>query len=592
LTALFLLEVFSPQALSFDPFPVNWPAQVLTGSVLAGSFLHLWWLHRATWESHALLFSLLCTCLALWLGSTTHLFHLPLFLALWSAALLLAHSLWEKKQWGGEVSVSLRHILSTWLDPSLLAAIAALILIPHVPLGEQLVTLPVLIVAAAGLGWQRQPHGWLLVAQVMFVVWLHSWPLLWVPFSQVTLLFPWYALQLASLSWLLLWLCDRATQTCRGLINQALPGADESAFYKEEGKEVAGEAFAHNARLKDISRLLSGTWPGVAVLALLEWLLHGFSLFTTLAATGHPQWLMSNGDAAAALLAAGLLLALGVYQAWQSQRTAWVYGVVVFAGAIGLYMRLLLGGLAPTSAWDTAALMSATGVIFVLYRLTQSEPLFYTVMVLPLLTLLTVPLQFASPYAGVTFITAGMLYLLTHRETNRSLPLYLAFFAFNAATYLWVPGWATHYQVFQIYVVPAALSVLLLLHFHRYELKPSVLNSARLATLSILYASATGDVFLRDELAIFAVALALSLAGIIIGIALRTRAFLYSGTAFLVLNILGQLLMLFPEQMLGRAIILLTLGALITGGMIWFNLQREKLLQRIRIFRADLATWA
>lgn len=102
---------------------------------------------------------------------------------------------------------------------------------------------------------------------------------------------------------------------------------------------------------------------------------------------------------------------------------------------------------------------------------------------------------------------------------------------------------------------------------------------------------ATVDVSVRDELMIFGVALALSLGGIGIGIALRTRAFLYSSTAFLVLNILGQLLMLFPERVLGRAIILLLLGALITGGMIWFNLQREQLFQRIRIFQADLATW-
>jgi hypothetical protein len=86
--------------------------------------------------------------------------------------------------------------------------------------------------------------------------------------------------------------------------------------------------------------------------------------------------------------------------------------------------------------------------------------------------------------------------------------------------------------------------------------------------------------------------LALSLAGIVVGIALRTRAFLYSGVISLVLNILGQLIQLFPEQRFGKAIMLLALGVTITGGMIWFNLQRERILQRIRIFRADLETWA
>jgi hypothetical protein len=170
--------------------------------------------------------------------------------------------------------------------------------------------------------------------------------------------------------------------------------------------------------------------------------------------------------------------------------------------------------------------------------------------------------------------------------------LYLALLAFNVAIYLWVPGWADRSQLFQVYVVPAALSVLLLLQLHRQELNLQVLNSARLAATSILYVSATMDVFLRGDLTIFMVVLVMSLVGIILGIALRTRAFLYGGVTFLLLNILGQLILLFPEQRLGKAIVLLVLGAVITGGMIWFNLQRELILQRLRIFRADLETWA
>jgi hypothetical protein len=184
------------------------------------------------------------------------------------------------------------------------------------------------------------------------------------------------------------------------------------------------------------------------------------------------------------------------------------------------------------------------------------------------------------------------LYLFTYRETDRSLALHLALLTLNAAIYLWVPGWANRSQLFQVYATPAALSALLLLQFHREELKPQVLNSARLAATSVLYVSATMDVFLRGELTIFMVVLALSLAGIILGIALRTRAFLYSGVTFLLFNILGQLILLFPEQRLGKAIVLLVLGVVITGGMIWFNLQRELILQRIRIFRADLENWA
>src|SRR5262249_35794990 len=136
------------------------------------------------------------------------------------------------------------------------------------------------------------------------------------------------------------------------------------------------------------------------------------------------------------------------------------------------------------------------------------------------------------------------------------------------------------------------LSVLVLLHLHREEVPSHVLNSPRLAAMSVLYACATYDVFQQESLAVFVTMVMLSLIGIFIGIALRIRAFLYSGTAFLVLNLLGQLLIHMPEHKLGRAIILLVLGATLTGISVWFSWQREQILRRIRIFRADLETWA
>lgn len=99
------------------------------------------------------------------------------------------------------------------------------------------------------------------------------------------------------------------------------------------------------------------------------------------------------------------------------------------------------------------------------------------------------------------------------------------------------------------------------------------------------------DVFLQEQFMVFVLALALSVAGIILGIGLRTRAFLYAGVTFLVLNVLGQLFQLYPEQRLGRALLLMGLGSVIMGLMIWFNIKREVVMERVRIFRADLQTW-
>jgi hypothetical protein len=181
--------------------------------------------------------------------------------------------------------------------------------------------------------------------------------------------------------------------------------------------------------------------------------------------------------------------------------------------------------------------------------------------------------------------------MYTNFSAGVLLPLYLGLLTFNLCLYLWVPSWASQTQLLQVYIMPVALSVSILLQLHHRELKPSVSQSTRLGATAALYASATLNVFLRPALGIFALALLLSLVGVVLGIALRVRAFLYTGVSFLVLNVLGQLLRFYPEQRLSKAIMLMVLGAAITGTMIWFNMKREAILQRIRIFRADLETW-
>jgi hypothetical protein len=235
--------------------------------------------------------------------------------------------------------------------------------------------------------------------------------------------------------------------------------------------------------------------------------------------------------------------------------------------------------------------MATAYALFVLQRMTRSEAVLKLVLLLPLLAAATVPFQLSSTHAGLTLLAVGTLYLLTRHATGLRTPLYLGLLAFNVSVYLWVPNWAERFGLIQVYLVPAVLSVLVLLHLHRRELRGKVANGARLAALSMLYAVATVDVFIQEQLSVFVLALALSLSGIMVGIMLRARAFLYSGTAFLLVNVLGQLLQLYPDQRLGRALVLMTLGASITGTMIWFNLKREMILTRIRVFRADLETW-
>jgi hypothetical protein len=243
------------------------------------------------------------------------------------------------------------------------------------------------------------------------------------------------------------------------------------------------------------------------------------------------------------------------------------------------------------SLWDTSLLIGFAYSLFFLQRFFPSKPLLNMALLMPVLAIFTVPLQLASSETSGTLIMTGLLYMMMRRHTQQKIPLYLALLAFNAGVYVWIPRLVDSSQLIQIYVIPAALTSLLLLHLHSRELKPSVLMASRLAATGTIYACATVDVFLRPELSIFILAMVLSVAGILIGIALRTRAFLYTGVSFLLLNVLGQLLRFYPEQGLGKAIVLMVMGAVILSVMIWFNIKKTAILQRLSVLQAEMQSW-
>ena len=496
--------------------------------------------------------------------------HPPLFLALWSVLLVAVTAFAARRQWPAQALVVLR----AWRNWSPAAMVSVWLMFPYVPLAEHLVMLGLLSVYAAGLGWQRQQSIWLFAALVLGVIQLHGWWLVWLAPQHVLLLLPWYTLQLAGLTWLVRWTQRRIQRTiAAGDAGTAPPG------------------WLHTVPLQPLAQALAWLSPLLAWCTLLTWGLHVLSMLASLQMARAPQWLLGRGEGIVAVLAILAWMAAEIDQIRQTPQTWRIYGIAVVGGTVWVYVRLLWVGLAPLHVWDTVALIGVSYALFILQRFVQSEPLFHVVLLLPLLAVATAPLQLASVYASGTFLTVACLYLGMRQTTGRSFPLYMGLLTLNVGIYLWFPCLGPHYRVLQLYTIPAVLSVLWLLHVHRHELRPPVLHSCRLAASSLLYVSATLDVFLRAEVTIFLAALGVSLVGIIIGIALRTRAFLYAGTSFLVLNIVGQLILLFPEQRLTRAIVLLALGTLITGSMIWFNIQREAILQRIRIFRADLAMW-
>lgn len=210
---------------------------------------------------------------------------------------------------------------------------------------------------------------------------------------------------------------------------------------------------------------------------------------------------------------------------------------------------------------------------------------------LSLALLFTFPWQTGSVHASSILMLTGLLYLSQYHATEKSLFLYIGSVLINAALYLWIPLWSQKSSLMQLYAVPASLTVLAILHLHRKELRRSVLNASRLTAVCVLYAAVSLDLFLRPELSVFILALGLSLGGIIAGIAMRVRAFLYGGVVFMVMNVTAQMFRFYPEQGLGKGIVLVAVGAVIMSAMIWFSIRREEILKRFRIIRADLEEW-
>jgi hypothetical protein len=326
-------------------------------------------------------------------------------------------------------------------------------------------------------------------------------------------------------------------------------------------------------------------------LAFFELVAHGAAVLHFLQQGMAVRWLSPLWDPVAALSAGFIQFGIGARVARKAPDAWSGYGLVILIAALGIYVRLIAFGFAPVSLWDTSILIVFAYGQFFIQRLFPSKPLLHMAILTPLAALLTVPMQLQSAEASVTLMVTGLLYLLIRRYTQRQLPLYLALLAFNVGLYLWIPGIVEQSHLIQVYIIPAALTVLILLQLHRRELKPSVMMATRLSATSSIYACATLDVFLLPDLKVFVLALALSLVGIILGIALRIRAFLYAGVAFIILNVLGQLIRFYPEQALGKAIVLMGTGMVILSVMIWFNLKKMQIMKRIDLIRGELESW-
>ena len=536
---------------------------LLLGVLLNLSFLHILTLRFAVIYLHGLVLTLFLTAWCGYLAFAPALVYPPLFLALWGFLPMTAFYISSRTRGSSQQTISLA--LNQWAMLSLFTATMALAGFEPVELSELLLPLAIITVLTAFFGLWTLRSKWFGLSCVEFFVFLHLWPFLWVSAHYFPALLPWFALQAALLAWLFLVIAARFS------------ALDNS--FSDQSKRMA------------VCSMALSYWPWFLSISLAEIIIHGSWVWRRLVTGRTVEWLFPGLDAFAAVGAGIIILGFGFRHIRKSPDSNWVYANIMLIIGMGFYLRMIALGSSPVGLWDTALLIAFAYALFFLQRVFPSKPLLNLALFMPLLALMTVPFQLESFAASATLMVTGCLYLLIRRYTQKQFPVYLALLAFNVGLYLWIPGIAEVSRLIQVYVIPAALSLLILLQLHRHELKPGVLMSTRLAATSTVYAAATLDVFLLPDTGVFILALLLSFVGILMGISLRIRAFLYAGVCFLLLNVIGQLIRFYPEQALGKAIILMTMGMAILCSMIWFNLKKAAMLQGFNSLRAELQQW-
>jgi len=260
---------------------------------------------------------------------------------------------------------------------------------------------------------------------------------------------------------------------------------------------------------------------------------------------------------AIAVVAIDLLLATGMMLRWAMSpgadpfglsvrgRTVYVYMAEALLVLVGIHLRLTVPELFTHHIIRRYGLFLAMGLAFAWAALAEwcqrrgvkvlAEPLANTALALPLAPMAGFwLLPHASPVVwGLMALFYGLMAAM-----RRSLPLgILAVLTGNVGLWVLWHRWQLDLLVHpQLWLIPPALAALVAEYFGRNRLKPAQATALRYVGLATVYLSSTADMFIAGighSLTLPLVLLGLSVAGVLLGMALRVRSFVYLGTTFL-----------------------------------------------------------
>ncbi|HYH97275.1 hypothetical protein [Hyalangium sp.] len=207
----------------------------------------------------------------------------------------------------------------------------------------------------------------------------------------------------------------------------------------------------------------------------------------------------------------------------------------------------------------------------------------------PLAGLLTAPWHQPVYAAALLVGHAAHFAALAAHPSRRGLASLASAVAFNAALLVVWSGTGTGEP--QYYVIPAGLSLLVLLRVFHDSLAPENVARLRAVAVTIIYVAGAWKPLMFSDAPSMMLCVLICLLGVAVGIALRIRSYVYLGTAFLVTCIAANLARFgMRDHRIGAAFLTL-LGLMVVGFMVLLSAHRERLLHRYARVRSLLATW-
>jgi hypothetical protein len=153
------------------------------------------------------------------------------------------------------------------------------------------------------------------------------------------------------------------------------------------------------------------------------------------------------------------------------------------------------------------------------------------------------------------------------------------------------PGWSFLLHP-QLWLIPPAACVLLVTHFYRDRLDAKLASGIRYGSTLVIYISSSADMLLQQigtTLAGPVILILLALTGMLLGVVLRIRPFLYLGASFVFLGVTSMVWhahrafdSIWPWWVFG-----ISMGLLLLAGLMLL----ERFKPQLRMYAQRLSTW-